>query len=82
MHQQLQVHLNAGYFWQRKTVVLLLAQACCCPRPQATSYWARFCSDLEKSIVESIEAGFYTKVRMIISAVHACASGSLSPWRN
>ena len=26
----------------------------------------KFCSDLEKSIVESIEAGFYTKARTII----------------
>jgi hypothetical protein len=26
----------------------------------------KFCSDLEKSIVESIEAGFYTKVRATV----------------
>lgn len=31
----------------------------------------KFCTDLEQSIVESIEAGFYTKVRrLMISAMY------------
>lgn len=68
--------------WQHKTVVLLSGQAPC--RPAAgNELLGKFCSDLEKSIVESIEAGFYTKVRTTAFAVQACAvehSASLAQW--
>lgn len=50
----------------------------CCLICAGNDLLAKFCTDLEASIVESIEAGFYTKVRahfvLTTAALRACSS--------